>query len=347
MEMSNRIWKTVDALHVDGASIRAIPVKDHHGKLTPWKPSIIEKMYDKIKGPLPFYVNHDEHSLFRQPVGYGVKFGITEDRSDITYNGFVFEESAIKQIIEEGYNCISPEVETEYDENGELIDSTLLAMAFVKNPSFPGMKVQYAKAAFSRPEDDNLASKTGEPMSKAAAIDTMKSKGLSDTEITTITQAFEQAATPAVPSEPQTPVTPPVEQAPPVTEPPKQAADPVVDTSSFEQRLADQATLIAQLQQKNESLLKDQYNAIRDEVKGLGINDPDDIVKGLPTEQKISILSKMKEKMARSQPMSTSKGQSISSSPSQSVDRRSAVASVLKSLGMTTEEYEKLKSVKK
>ena len=49
MEMSDRIWKTVDALHVDGASIRAIPVKDNHGKLTPWTPSIIEKIYNKIK----------------------------------------------------------------------------------------------------------------------------------------------------------------------------------------------------------------------------------------------------------------------------------------------------------
>lgn len=346
--MSNRIWKTVDALHVDGASIRAIPVKDHHGKLTPWKPAIIAKMFEKIKGPIPFFIKHDFTALNRTPVGYGVKFGITEDNEDITYNGFVFDQDAIKQIIEDGYNCISPEVETEYDENGELVDSTLLAMAFLKNPAFPGMKVQYARAAFSQPDDDQLASKTGEPMSKAAAIDTMKSKGLSDEQITNITQAFEQAAAPSTPPEAQPPVTP--QTTPPITitaEPIKQVAPPVVDMSSFEQRLADQAATITQLQQKNENLLKTQYESIRDEVKGLGINDPDDIVKGLPTEQKISILSKIKEKMARSQPMSTSKGQPVSSTPSQSVDQRAKVASILKSIGMTTEEYEKLKSNKK
>jgi hypothetical protein len=340
MEMSNRIWKTVDALHVDGASIRAIPVKDNHGKLTPWTPSIIEKIYNKIKGPLPFYIKHDEHALFRQPIGYGVKFGITDDHSDITYSGFVFEESAIKQIVEEGYNCISPEVENEYDEHGELVDSTLLAMAFVKNPAFPGMQVQYAKAAFSEP-DDELASKTGEPMSKAAAIDTLKSKGLTETEIASITQAFESV-------EPAKQETPAQQQAPPVQSTPvahvEQNSTPPAapDMSALEQRLAEQATVIAQLQQKNEDLLKTQYNTVRDEVKGLGISDPDDIVKGLPTEQKISILSKMKEKMARTQPMSTPAGQPVSSQ-SQPVDQRAKMAATLKSIGMTVEEYEKLK----
>lgn len=339
--MSDRIWKTVDALHVDGASIRAIPVKDNHGKLTPWTPSIIEKIYNKIKGPLPLYIKHDERALFRQPVGYGVKFGITEDHTDITYNGFVFDDGAIKQIIEEGYNCISPEVENEYDEQGELVDSTLLAMAFVKNPAFPGMQVQYAKAAFSESQNDELASKTGEPMSKAAAIDTLKSKGLTETEIASITQAFESA-------EPAKQETPAQQQAPPVQSTPaahveqKSAPPAAPDMSALEQRLAEQATVIAQLQQKNEDLLKTQYNTVRDEVKGLGINDPDDIVKGLPTEQKISILSKMKEKMARTQPMSTPAGQPVSSQ-SQPVDQRAKMAATLKSIGMTVEEYEKLK----
>ncbi len=339
--MSDRIWKTVDALHVDGASIRAIPVKDNHGKLTPWTPSIIEKIYNKIKGPLPLYIKHDERALFRQPVGYGIKFGITEDHTDITYNGFVFDDGAIKQIIEEGYNCISPEVENEYDEQGELVDSTLLAMAFVKNPAFPGMQVQYAKAAFSESQNDELASKSGEPMSKAAAIETLKSKGLSETEIASITQAFESA-------EPAKQETPAQQQAPPVQSTPvvhvEQNSTPpaALDMSAFEQRLAEQATVIAQLQQKNEDLLKTQYNTVRDEVKGLGISDPDDIVKGLPTEQKISILSKMKEKMARTQPMSTPAGQPVSSQ-SQPVDQRAKMAATLKSIGMTVEEYEKLK----
>jgi len=339
--MSDRIWKTVDALHVDGASIRAIPVRDNHGKLTPWTPSIIEKIYNKIKGPLPLYIKHDERALFRQPVGYGVKFGITDDHSDITYNGFVFDNDAIKQIIEEGYNCISPEVENEYDEQGELVDSTLLAMAFVKNPAFPGMQVQYAKAAFSESQNDELASKTGEPMSKAAAIETLKSKGLSETEIASITQAFESA-------EPAKQETPAQQQAPPVQSTPaahveqKSAPPAALDMSAFEQRLAEQATVIAQLQQKNEDLLKTQYNTVRDEVKGLGIANPDDIVKGLPTEQKISILSKMKENMARNQPMSTPAGQPVSSQ-SQPVDQRAKMAATLKSIGMTVEEYEKLK----
>lgn len=339
--MSDRIWKTVDALHVDGASIRAIPVKDNHGKLTPWTPSIIEKIYNKIKGPLPLYIKHDERALFRQPVGYGVKFGITDDHSDITYNGFVFDNDAIKQIIEEGYNCISPEVENEYDEQGELVDSTLLAMAFVKNPAFPGMQVQYAKAAFSESQNDELASKTGEPMSKAAAIDTLKSKGLSETEIASITQAFESAepAKQEALAQQQAPL---VQSTPAAHVEQKSTPPAALDMSAFEQRLAEQATVIAQLQQKNEDLLKTQYNTVRDEVKGLGIANPDDIVKGLPTEQKISILSKMKENMARTQPMSTPAGQPVSSQ-SQPVDQRAKMAATLKSIGMTVEEYEKLK----
>jgi hypothetical protein len=344
MEMSDRIWKTVDALHVDGASIRAIPVKDHHGKLTPWTPSIIEKMFNKIKGPVPFYVGHDLTALSPTTVGYGVKFGITDNKDDITYSGFVFDESAIKQIIEDGYNSISPEVETVYDANGELIDSTLLAMAFVKNPAFPGMQVQFANAAFSAPESEELTSKTGEPMSKSTAIGILKSKGLSDTEIETLTQAFEseQAAPQTVPQSAPPVTTPPV--VTPAIPAPTTAAP--TDMSGFETRIAEQAAEIARLTQTNESLLQTQYTSVRDEVKGLGIANPDEIVKGLPTEQKISILSKLKTNMARTQPMSTPTGAPVASSQPPA-DQRAKVASILKSVGMTVEEYEKLKSSKK
>lgn len=344
MSDPSRMWKQVDALHVEGASIRAIPVKDHHGKLTPWKPSIIEKMYSKIKGPIPFYVGHDFTALNRSPVGYGIKFGINNTNDDISYTGYVFDDDAIKQIIDNGYNAISPEVDNTYDESGELIDSTLLAMAFVKNPAFPGMQVQYAKAAFSKPEDDELSSKQGEPMSKAVAIDLLKTKGLSDSEIATLTQAFE--------SEPATqqvaqPETQPEATVPPITPVQPQPTPIPQDMSALEQRFAEQAVQIAQLKQQNENLQKERYESLRDEVISLGFANAAETVSTLPMEQKIAVLTKMKVGLARTQPISTPTGTPVASHPKGQPDQRAKVSELLKQIGVTPEEFERLKTSKK
>jgi hypothetical protein len=54
---------------------------------------------------------------------------------------------------------------------------------------------------------------------------------------------------------------------------------------------------------KLEVLQNQQYDTLVADMKSLGFNDPSAIVRGLPTEQKISVLSKMKENIVVNKPL--------------------------------------------
>ena len=74
-------------------------------------------------------------------------------------------------------------------------------------------------------------------------------------------------------------------------------------------------------------------------MKSLGVSDPGSIVRGLPTEQKIAVLSKMKESIVLNKPLATP---STSESPVGKSTVDTAVAEVLQELGVSSEEYAKI-----
>lgn len=92
---------------------------------------------------------------------------------------------------------------------------------------------------------------------------------------------------------------------------------------------------------KTEQLLTAQYDGVVRELKTLGYNEPGKIVQGLPLDQKISVLSKLKENDAKSRPMAKpTESQPPGDQPAESND--AAVKEVLSQMGYTMDEYKKL-----
>jgi hypothetical protein len=83
-----------------------------------------------------------------------------------------------------------------------------------------------------------------------------------------------------------------------------------------------------------------QYDGIVGELKELGVENPGEIVKGLPTESKITVLSKMKGTIIKKTPFSKAP-ESAAPPPSQgNVD--TAFKEALSELGLNESEYNKL-----
>lgn len=108
--------------------------------------------------------------------------------------------------------------------------------------------------------------------------------------------------------------------------------DPRID--DLAKQVEEFRTKYEQANARIESLLTQQYDTIVAEMKGLGVSDPGSIVRGLPTEQKIAVLSKMKESIVLNKPIATP-----TTVPSPAEKQSDALDDVLAELGIPKEKY--------
>lgn len=312
--MASVTWKSAEILKVFGTTIRegiytGNKADPAGGKITPdlpteFTPAKIATIYENIKTHVPIYLGHSTE-ITRRPIGYAYKFGVTETLDDIKYNGFVFDNDAIVKIATMGYDKVSPEISED--------DSELKGIAFVPNPAITGTDADMELKVFNAAQTDSNAGAT--PMAD---------------ETTTMSTPAAPAQTPA-----QTQTTPVPAQTPvqPVAE--KNS----VDVSALVSQVDDFRTKYEQANARIEALMTQQYDTVVSEMKGLGVSDPGSIVRGLPTEQKIAVLTKMKESIVLNKPLATPTT-SESAPDKTAVD--TALNEVLAELGVSSEEYAKI-----
>jgi len=135
----------------------------------------------------------------------------------------------------------------------------------------------------------------------------VKNPAINDTEVTMEPIVFSAPST-EQPAESAPPTEPPKETAPP-REPPKETPrEPrgdSVDIAKVLTQLEEYRSKYEETSAKMELMMTQQYDSIVAEMKGLGVSDPGSIVRGLPTEQKISVLTKMKENIVMNKPLAT------------------------------------------
>lgn len=334
--MDSLKWKSSEVLVVSanaittGPATASIVVDD---KLTPdtkptdFKHEHLTRAYENIDSHVPLYIKH-KFGAEKKAIGFAFKFGLEDN--GLPFKGYVFDKDAYRQITTEGYDKISPELDLTI-ENDNLVDVRITGLAFVPNPAMQDTDVNITATVFSRQTED---SNRGEAMT---AIEMLKKKGLSDQEIESVKAFFEEGTdTQQSPSTPPSETTPPAQVTPPTT------------GGNVEEKLN---TLIVQVQDykskyeetlhKNEQLLGLQYDNIARDIKSLGIEDPGEIVKGLPTEQKIVILTKMKERIAKNQPLVTPTDEKLKADTPNTSNEK-LLSEALKELGITKEEYDKL-----
>jgi hypothetical protein len=313
--MNSIKWKSSEILKVFGTTIREGTftggnVTDDgvisRGSPTTFTPSKIAKIFENIDTHVPLYLGHSTEPN-RRPIGYAYKFGVTETLDDIKYNGFIFDKGAMNKIATEGWDRVSPEI------SGD--DERLDAIAFVMNPAINGTDAGIEQIVFSQGDvNSNSMTETNTP-----------DVSTSDVSTTNVPTQSTTQQTGSVPEHKSTP-------EPIKTETP-------VDVSALVKQVEDYKAKYEQATAKTEELHTQHFNNIVAEMKDLGIEKPDQIVKGLPVEQKISVLSKMKESIVTKTPLATPT-ESTTQNDRTTVD--TALDEVLIELGVSKEEYSKI-----
>lgn len=313
--MTSVTWKSAEILKVFGTTIKEgtftgskiypTGVKSPDSPTT-FTPAKIAKIYENITTHVPIYLGHG-NDISRKPIGYAYKFGVTETLDDIKYNGFIFDSDAMRKIVTEGWDKVSPETSQD--------DTQLLALAFVPNPAIEGTDADMEIKLFSQ----------GDTKPTTSMTETVSSQGSENVTA----QAQTNVQQPVSTTKPETPKetireTVIKEQAP--------------DVSALVSQVEEYRNKYEQAVAKNESLLTQQYDVLVGEMKSLGLTDPASIVRGLPVEQKISVLSKMKESIVTTKPLASPT--SSTTEDNSSID--SALESTLKELGVSKEEYSKI-----
>ena len=354
--MDSLKWKSTDVLKVSGSTLRqgkftaGIPSPDgiiREGKPTDFTPELIEMIYGNIESHVPYYLGHKLDPT-RKAIGYAYKFGLPMSKDDLKHQGFVFDENAKVKITTEGFDSISPEIDFTIDQDGKVIDARLDGMAFVPNPAIVGTETETAIAVFS---------KASEAMNMTVD-EFLKGKGLSADDIshvrkmfdvapasaeTTITTASSTTNSPPMSTTGTTSIgttyTPPAPIVPPTLTLREDVGSG--DTERLRGELTALRTQYEQQVARTEQLLGTQYDGIVNELKELGVENPGEIVKGLPTENKISVLTKMKGTIIKKTPL-TKAPDSAAPPTSTKATADAAFSAALKELGVSEEEYAKI-----
>jgi hypothetical protein len=333
--MASMRWKSAEILKVYGTTIRegtftggkataqGVITKDEP---TTFTPEYISKVYENVQTHVPFVLKHKLGG--NEVIGYAYKVGISESKDDLKYTGFVFNQDAIKSIITGGYSSVSPEIDETKDSSGNVVDAKIAYIAFVPNPSIDGTEIEAEHVVFSKGEGSNMEGNTG-------------------TE-TTATQQTSSVAEPMVMKE--TTVEVPSSdsfgklKASSETAEQRQTNN---DVSNLNVKMDDYKTKSEQLAAKVDQLLTERYDVIVADLKTQGIDDPGAIVRGLPVEQKITVLSKMKDTVVKTKPLTSTLNTGTTSAQIEVSNDKAqvskALGEVLGELGYTVEEYKHLR----
>jgi hypothetical protein len=241
------------------------------------------------------------HKGDNEVIGYAYKFGVTENLDDIKYEGFVFNKEGMHKIVVEGYDSVSPEI-NEITENGKVIDAHLDRIAFTYNPAIDGTGVNAESIVFEKQEDNMTETETsGEVQTENKPV---KQEQLKTEIVESTLKAFP-------------------------------------DVDKLTEQIEEQNAKIDQQTAIIDKMLDKEYRSVVNDMKTLGVEDPSAIVHGLPTDQKITVLSKLRDTMVKTKPLAIPTESTTSSTPSKE-EIGKAQNEVLAELGWTPEQYKKL-----
>ena len=342
--MNSLSWKSSEIYKTSSSVVKPGVYTGVDGKPTPITKEDVRLAHENIDDHIPFYLTHEKlGDPSRKNIGYGFKFALDEEIFDLAHNGFVFDQKAKQKIVMEGYDHISPELEFVY-EGDKVVDVKLVGMAFVKDPAIDGNNVNVVITAFSKPVE--------EPVDMNDVDKFLKSKGLTDKEILTVSKAFsavveppvttDVSSTPPVVATPPTPVVADIPLVEPkVTDKPVASNPPTAPTISVEDFEMMKQT-IDSLKADNEKMLENQYSSIVNELKGLGVANPGTIVAGLDPKQKIATLTKIKENIAKSGSLMQPPVNIGASATSTENQQELQIREACKDIGITYEQYKEL-----
>ena len=318
-----KIEQIGNILKVSGIMMKVGEWTPSDGTKTTFDKNSIAKLYSNITDNLPLWVTHDEAGIScRSPNGFSYKAGLVNDDQEIAWEGLVFEKSAIDDIIINGFDGNSIEVDLDLDENGLVTDGHIIGNAFVKDPAVHDevVNAEFVGVDSRRTFIDGTTSieVTGDNLVRAMfdigtsdiiigtdsdtmAIDDGSSSHVSDDiiseenmtgKISDLLAGLSEAERTELRGELR------VETSVP----------PVVDTSELDEALGMVTALEAEnadFKAQFEAMHKKKFESLVEKLVEFGIEDPAAITEGLDTKQGVEVLSKFQEKLVKEKPAVT------------------------------------------
>lgn len=310
-------WKGVEVLDVSGLTLKVGTFTGTDGVPTPFTPDLVNRIYDKIDKPVPFYFTHGLGGDDKVKIGYAHKFGIDPNTNELHYKSFVFEDGVKEQIVQNGYTSTSAEVDYTNDENGTPIDGTLTGIALVQNPAVPGTGIKVSAVAFAKkpkgePMVEGTTSIKAFSSTRIGVERLLLEKGFSAGEVTTLFEMLGEINK---------------------GDNTKHLEAYNEEKKTFESQISALTKELEAEKKKNTefemqlgNIYKSQLAGAINEVKALGFSDPDKMVEGLPIQQQIITLSKIKENFATQKGLSTPPGIASPGASSPSVAFQEVIA---------------------
>ncbi len=285
-----------DILKVSGTVIRPGTFVGMDGRPTTFTPDTIRNIYTSLRGNVKTFLTHIHGEGGHN--GYAYKFALDPLDQSIKYEGMVFDKRVQQKILREGYDKVSGEFDpTTFQSRGHhdlLLNCALTGIAFVKYPAVDNTDVM---AVPVRLQKYNTGGKR--QMDSKQVIDFLKSKNvtLSEPDSQALSMLIkEMAATSTSPS----------------ATTPEELTGIMGKMESLQSNVGD---LTVQLESNKLELQKyrDQvatehnkrFEQVKQEVIGMGVKDPDGLVKDLEMSQKIAVLMGMKETLIANRPVLT------------------------------------------
>jgi hypothetical protein len=265
--------------------------------------------------PVPMYLTHKDAGTGqpRDVLGHAVKLGLEADGDKFHYKAIMMDPT-FKLMYASGYDDTSAEITPIRDEGThEIIDGILTGIAVVPNPAISGTQMKVSAIAFEAPVQGGLITTTttgtgwvpgttsGTPATIPVTIPSGgikltgrveksllesgvpadKVEGLMGTMETYFSKKFEHDGLQ------------------------KKFED---QTKELEFACASEKTMKKKFEDLNkefEGYLGEKVAILANEVKAMNFANPEAVVEGLPVQQKITMLSKIKENLVSAKPANT------------------------------------------
>lgn len=314
--------RSTTIFEIEGLLLNGGRAQSNEGDEYDFTPELVKKIYDHIKNGVHCEITHGGDR-----VGYIHKWWLANNDTDIGYNALIYEPKGIVAIRDEGFSAGSPDLELFRDENGNIVDGYLKALAFVKDPAMDNTGLQIIRAAFSRKQGDS--SMVDEKEGDSQEQETLEEEEEQDTG-----ENEEQNE--------------------------QDNGSEEEDDKSDEPTLADVMKLLKEEKEErkklqdridgvvnsNKKLANQQLVSLKADIKAHGM-DPDEMTKGLSEKQAMQVLQTVKASMAGRRSISTTPSKTGKPGGSQKQKPDEAFEGALKFLGMDMNTYLELSGKKK
>jgi hypothetical protein len=310
--MSDNIeWRSLDVTAAEGMSLRVGTFLASDGEPVEFTQDVLKKVFSKVTKPVPMYLTHKDAGTGKDRVilGHAVKLGITPQYDSIHFKALMMDPT-FKLMYASGYDDTSAEITPIRDEaTGRIVDGVLTGFAVVPNPAISGTEMKVSAIAFSTGGTTGSYVPTVPVVPKIeldSAKDIVKPNngGIKLTGKTVIERTLLESGVPA-------------DKLDATVDALGQAFSKKFEQAGLQKKFEDAQEAIKlacserdEMKKKFEDLnneyntmLSDKVAALSSEIKTIGFANAEAIVEGLDVRQKIATLSKMKEGLATSKPM--------------------------------------------